>query len=155
MNTSTTKTTPTPRHFWHTLTTTAHTHDIWKIWTDVSRWHHWDKGLQSSSLHGLFQKGTKGSLISLNGTVSQFMITEYQEGISYTFATKLPLAQLHVKRTVFEQNNTVTFTHEVWFDGLLGWFFALLLGKNFMKMLPSVMEEVREIAETSPSFHET
>ncbi len=139
---------PKPRHFWHSTTTGANSDDIWNIWTDVSEWHLWDKGLQSASLEGAFKLGAAGKLVSLNGTTSRFTITEFSDQHSYTFSTALPLARLNVKR-FFESNSTETrFTHEVWIDGVLGGVFAILLGKNFMRLLPSVMEEVKRLAET-------
>jgi hypothetical protein len=138
---------PTPRHFWHTIETSLSPSALWGIWTNVSEWHLWDKGLKSASLEGSFRKGATGSLVSLNGAVSRFTITEMSEGNSYTFATDLPLAKLHVKRYFQQNGGTLRFTHEVWFDGLLGRVFAMLLGKNFMKILPLVMEEVRKKAE--------
>jgi hypothetical protein len=147
--------TPTPRHFWHTLETTASAEEIWRAWTDVEHWHEWDKGLKAASLQGAFQPGAKGTLVSLNGTTSQFVISDHQEGKSYTFKTSLPLASLSVKRFLHEKGGVTSFTHEVWFDGLLGRVFALLLGKNFMSILPSVMGNVRRIAEGTASKRET
>lgn len=147
--------TSTPRHFRHTLETFASPEDIWRVWTDVERWHEWDKGLKAASLQGVFKHNAKGSLVSLNGTTSHFIITVYQSGETYTFKTILPLASLNVKRYLSQKDGVTSFTHEVWFDGLLGRVFALLLGKNFMNILPSVMENVRSIAEETSSKRET
>lgn len=149
-----TNTTPTPRHFWHTIETTASASDIWTVWTDVAHWHEWDKGLKSASLQGSFQYNAHGTLVGVNGRTSHFTVTAYQEGTSYTFTTDLPLAKLHVKRTLAHRSGLTSFTHEVWFDGLLGGIFGLLLGKNFMAILPSVMEEVRLIAEKRSFLHQ-
>ena len=143
---------PRPHHFWHSVTTSASPDDIWNVWTNVSEWHLWDKGLQSASLEGSFKLGAVGKLVSLNGTTSRFTITEFNDRRSYTFSTALPFARLNVQR-FFESSSKKSspetrFTHEVWFDGLLGGVFAILLGKNFMRLLPSVMEEVKRLAET-------
>ena len=142
---------PSQRHFWHSTTTSASPEDIWNVWTNVSEWHLWDKGLQSASLEGAFKLGAPGNLVSLNSTMSHFTITEFSDQHSYTFSTALPLARLNVKRffeSASEGSGTKTrFTHEVWFGGLLGGVFAMLLGKNFMRLLPSVMEEVKRLAE--------
>ncbi len=150
---------PTSRHFWHTATTTAHPDDIWSVWTDVANWHTWDKGLKSATLQGTFRKGALGSLVSLNGQTSRFTITEFHDRKSYTFTTALPLARLNVKRSWTSDGARTHFTHEVWFDGLLGGVFAMLLGKNFWAILPSVMEEVAKNAEAKsnvrPKSHST
>jgi Polyketide cyclase / dehydrase and lipid transport len=148
---------PTPCHFWHTLETTASPKSIWHVWTTVSDWHIWDNGLRSAKLDGTsaFRLGTTGTLVSLNGTKSAFSVTAFEGGTSYTFTTALPLAALHVRRTLEQTQNTTRFTHEVWFDGLFGGIFAALLGKNFMHLLPSVMDNVRSLAEEKTRQHKS
>jgi Polyketide cyclase / dehydrase and lipid transport len=150
--------TPTPRHFWHTLSTNASSEAVWRVWTTVSEWHTWDKGLKSAALQGAFVLNAEGSIVSQNGSTSRFRITTFEDGISYTFSTALPLATLHVKRTLSQRNQRQEFTHEVWFDGLLGGIFAQMLGKNFMAILPNVMQEVKVLAEAdihSRQIHQT
>jgi hypothetical protein len=148
---------PTPRHFWHTLETTASPESVWHLWTTVAGWHIWDKGLRSAELDdtSAFCFGTTGTLISLNGTKSAFSVTAFEGGTSYTFTTALPLAALHVRRTLDQTQTGIRFTHEVWFDGLFGGIFAALLGKNFMHLLPSVMDNVRSLAEEKTRQHES
>lgn len=135
------------KHFQHTLETTATAAEIWRIWTDVDHWAAWDTGLQQATLAGSFEEGTKGTLISDQGRKAKFMVTAVDEGVSYTFKTRLPLGRLQITRSLREQNGTVLFTHEVRFRGLTGGLFARMLGKAYREMLPKVMQNIQRQAE--------
>ena len=138
---------PTNKHFWHTMETTASSNEIWSIWTDVNKWKDWDTGLKDASIKEELGLGAKGIIISLEGRKSKFKVVEYEEGKSYTYKTKLPLGGLYVKRYLKKENGTTTFTHEVWFKGLTAGIFAKTFGKKFRKMLPDVLENIKQIAE--------
>lgn len=135
------------KHFWNTLETSAPPEVIWNIWTDVSSWQIWDTELEEASLNGNFAKGTKGKLVPKKGRKAKFKIIAFEQGKSYTFKTNLPLGGLYVKRTLEIRNGKTYFTHEVWFKGLTKGIFAKALGKEFRRVLPSVMENIKIIAE--------
>ena len=136
------------KHFQHTVRTTALATEIWRIWTDVAQWHTWDTGLQQASLSGSFREGAKGTLVSNQGRQTAFVITQVDEGVSYTFKTRLPLGSLHITRSLVAESDTILFTHEVRFRGLTGGLFARKFGKGFQHMLPGAMENIRQQAET-------
>lgn len=136
----------TPRDFSYTLETTANKEVFWRIWTDVSNWHTWDTPLREAKLENTFQEGSKGTFVTQQGQRSSFTITEYKPLQSYAFTTQLPGAKLRVRRYFSSEK---TFTHHVTFSGPLGFLFALLLGRGFMKDLPPVMENLKRIAEAS------
>jgi len=135
------------QHFWHTLETTASPQSIWNLWTDVPNWKDWDTELKDSEIDGQFAEGTKGKFIPKKGAKAKFKIVAFESGKSYTFKTKLPLGSLFVKRTLEQKNERTFFTHEVWFKGLTKGIFSKILGGDFRKVLPSVMEKIKKIAE--------
>ncbi|MEM6629811.1 MAG: SRPBCC family protein [Bacteroidota bacterium] len=139
----------TDRHFWYTLETSASPDKIWRVWTDVARWKDWDTGLKDAEMEGDFQLGQKGVIISLEGRKSTFEVVAYAEGSSYTYKTRLPLGSLYVKRYLTSENGKTLFTHEVWFKGLTKGIFAKAFGGKFRKMLPQVLENVKQLAESS------
>ncbi|MFK7933093.1 MAG: SRPBCC family protein [Saprospiraceae bacterium] len=139
--------TPTNKHFWHTVETTAAPEQIWQLWTNVPNWKNWDTGLKDATIEGTFQLNAKGQITSLEGRTSNFKVVEYVAGKSYTFKTSLPFGGLYVKRFYEVKNGKTFFTHEVWFQGLTGGIFAKLFGSNFRKILPEVMKKVKQVAE--------
>lgn len=135
------------KHFSHSTTTKAVPESIWGIWIDVENWKAWDSGLKDASMEETFRLNAKGTIISLEGRKSAFKIVEFQEGNSYTLKTKLPLGSLYVKRYLTHTAEGTIFTHEVWFKGVTGGLFAKAFGPKFREMLPSVLENIKKIAE--------
>jgi Polyketide cyclase / dehydrase and lipid transport len=133
--------------FSHTLKTTASPAQIWEIWTDVAHWSEWDTELTDAYLVGLFELGATGKLTPKTGRASTFRISQFNPNESYTLTIELPFCYLNVHRYLDCQPNATYFTHEVSFDGLLAWVFGLLLGRKFRAVLPSVMENIKRIAE--------
>lgn len=138
---------PSNKHFWHTVETTADPQKIWAVWIDVPNWKNWDKGLKDAMMEMPFQLKSKGKIISLEGRTSRFKVVAYEEGKSYTFKTNLPLGGLYVKRYLEQKDGKTFFTHEVWFKGLTAGIFAKKFGPEFRKLLPEVMENIREQVE--------
>ena len=135
--------------FSHTLKTSASPEQIWAIWTDVDHWSTWDTELSAARLEGAFVLGAVGKLTPKTGQVSAFRISQLSAGNSYTFTLKLPLCKLNVYRHLLVQSDGTYFTHEVSFQGLLAFLFGLLLGRRFRMVLPSVMENIKRIAEVN------
>ena len=133
--------------FSHTLKTSASSEQIWAIWTDVEHWSVWDTELVDSHLKSAFVLGAVGKLTPKAGRVSPFIISQIDSGNSYTLTLKLPLCKLNIYRHLYRQSDSTYFTHEVSFKGILAFLFGLLLGRRFRIILPSVMENIKRIAE--------
>jgi hypothetical protein len=134
--------------FSHTLKTSAAPEQIWAIWTDVEHWSQWDTELTAASLDRAFELGAVGQLTPKIGQIARFKISQLMPGESYTFTVQLPLCKLNVYRYLHNQPDGLYFTHEVSFQGLLAVVFGVLLGRKFQTVLPTVMENIKQIAET-------
>lgn len=136
----------TNRAFFHEVETSADASEVWRLWTDVSTWRDWDKGLKNAELERAFAAGAQGRIVPLSGPTARFDVTAYNEGTSYAFETRLPFARLEVRRSLVSENPT-RFRHDVTFKGALGGFWASRFGPGFRKALPPTMEAIAEIAE--------
>jgi hypothetical protein len=145
--TMTVKSQETNYHFSNTTSTTASADKIWDVWTDVSNWKQCDKGLKEATLDGEFVVGAKGKLIPDKGPKSKFIISEIVPNQSYVFKTSIPFGWLIIKRSLEVKNGVTYFTHDVQFTGILKKILGKKLGKNYREMLPSVMNEIKIIAE--------
>lgn len=133
--------------FSHMESTDAPKECIWHIWTDVSNWKNWDKGLKNAILPGDFVQGAKGILIPDRGPRTRFIVSEMVVGSSYTFKTKIPLGWLVVTRKLEVNKDKTLFTHEVEFTGILRKVWGNIMGKRYKAVLPEVMSEIKKIAE--------
>jgi Polyketide cyclase / dehydrase and lipid transport len=137
-----------PMKFNHTLTTTAPPAKIWQIWTDVTNWSRWDTELRDATLNGALILGAKGILTTTAGRSSRFRISQFNPGQSYTMTIDLPLSSLNVYRYLHDRSDGTFFTHEVSFKGLFAPLFGFILGRKFRAVLPSVMSNIADIAES-------
>jgi hypothetical protein len=130
----------TNRSFHYSVKAVSSSTAIWERWMDVATWGDWDLGLKSASSASALALGTAGRLVPKNGPTATFKVTEFDPGVSYAFATKMPGGVLIVRRTItaFSANH-VEFRHDVWFDGPLAWLWSALYGKRFRQALPPTM----------------
>ena len=135
--------------FSHTLKTTALPEHIWEIWIDVERWSNWDTELKNAHLNMPFELGAVGELTPKTGPASTFKVIQFSPRTSYAFMLKLPLCQLNIHRYLTTELDGLYFTHEVSFQGPLAFVFSLLLGRRFKAVLPSIMANVKQIAEAA------
>lgn len=136
----------TNRAFSHEVRTDASPEAIWTLWTDVTSWKDWDKGLKDAEIENAFTLGAQGKIIPHSGPSSRFKITEYIEGKSYAFETNLPFAKLEVRR-IFVSRQPTIFRHEVRFKGLFAGVWAGRFGPGFRAALPPTMEGLAVLAE--------
>lgn len=134
--------------FSHTDSTTASSDKIWQVWTDVPNWKQWDKGLKEARIDGEFIAGAKGKLIPDKGPKSKFIISELESNKFYTFKTKIPLGWIIIKRTLEVKEGKTYFTHDVEFTGIFKRLIGNKLGKKYKAMLPGVLNEIKQIAES-------
>ena len=139
----------TDEAFFHEVTTTASPERIWALWTDVSTWKAWDKGLKDAELAEPMRLGATGKIIPLSGYPTSFEVTEFNPGRSYAFVTDLPMAKLTVRRTIIGTSPT-RFRHDVSFSGPMAETFAKRFGPGFRKALPPTMREIGALAESAP-----
>lgn len=140
--------------FSHTIQTTASAEVIWQLWTDVEKWPEWDSELKSAALEGPFTLGAVGRLSPKRGASSRFVISQLTDSDqpkqrSYTLTVSLPLCRLRIKRFFACAEEGLYFTHEVSFEGFSAVLFRFLLGKQFRRVLPEVMQSLKVIAEAS------
>jgi Polyketide cyclase / dehydrase and lipid transport len=138
----------TNRAFSHSVQTSATPEAIWTLWSDVTTWKTWDKGLKDAQMAGTFVVGSEGQIIPLSGPPARFKIIALEQGKSYSFATSLPGARLIVARSfVSTAPNATVFRHDVSFTGPLGWFWADRFGAGFRAALPPTMTALARLAE--------
>jgi hypothetical protein len=120
---------------------------VWQTIVDVELWPKWDTELKEATLEGNFILNAKGSITPKKGPKLEFYISEIIPNKSYTFNTKMPVGELVIKRTLTVENEVVHFTDDIAFTGFLKFVFGLMLGGQFRKVLPEVMENFKKLVE--------
>ena len=135
-------------HFNFTVAVNTTKANVWQTLIDVQNWHQWDTELISASLDGLFEKGAKGIMQPKTGPKLKFYISEFTANQSYTITTIIPVGELVIKRSLTEKDNEIHFTDDIAFTGFLKYILGVVLGRQFRKVLPTVMNNFKNIAES-------
>lgn len=135
-------------HFSFTICVNTTKAKVWQTLIDVQNWPQWDTELMEASLEGVLEKGSKGTMKPKTGPKLNFYISEFTPNLSYTINTVLPVGELVIKRSLTEKNNEIHFTDDIAFKGFLKYIFGFMLGSQFRKVLPEVMNNFKRIAES-------
>lgn len=60
---------------------------VWKIWSDVSTWPHWNPDVQSIEINGPFADGTTGTMRTRSGGAHAITLRAVQPGRSFQLET--------------------------------------------------------------------
>jgi hypothetical protein len=135
-------------HFSYTIAINNTVEKVWQTLIDIQLWHKWDTELKEATLESDFALNAKGTFIPKKGPKLKFYISEIIPNKSYTFNTKMPVGELVIKRTLTVENEIVHFTDDIAFTGFLKLVFGFMLGGQFRKVLPEVMENFKKLAES-------
>lgn len=121
---------------------------IWEIWSNVSKWCEWDKGIESSSISGAFKTGTIGKIQPKNGPPVDFKL-DIKPLSNFTSISQLPenttLSFIHLIREI--SPNQVEITHTIKIVGDACEKFGNFLGKKLADDLLPAMQNLASIAE--------
>ena len=135
-------------HFSFTIAINATEEKVWQTLIDVQNWHQWDTEIIEASLEGDFTVGAKGTMKPKTGPNLKFYISEIIPHQSYTFNTIMPVGELVIKRSLTKESKIIHFTDDIAFTGFLKLVFGLMLGGQFRKVLPEVMDKFKNLAES-------
>jgi hypothetical protein len=76
--------------FEHELITEAKAESIWKLYSDITTWTEWDKGLDKAVLFGAFEAGTKGQLQPRGRNALDFEIISAEPNKGFSDRTEMP-----------------------------------------------------------------
>jgi len=92
--------------------------EAWNLIIDTSIWKKWDNRIIDVRFDGRITKRARGSLVTDNGKVVEFIIVDLVEGETYTLRHKLSSGIFFMKRTIQASDSGSTITEEIWVNGL-------------------------------------
>lgn len=134
--------------FEHTITTKAKAETVWKLYSDISTWTSWDKGIVSVSLEGPFVRGTRGFLQPEGKEKLPFELTDVNPLQGFSDLTDIPGAGVQVRFThlLAESDGETRITHRVTISGPNAETLAPRLGAHMPKSIPHSMEGLAALA---------
>ena len=124
------------------------TSKLWKLYQDVESWKNWDTEIEWSKLDGDFVEGGTGILKAKGSPQLKFVITKIVQDKQFEYQTDVPFGKLVVDHNFEQKDELVEFAHTVYFTGPLSGILDFALGRGFRKVLPSVLDNIKQILET-------
>jgi hypothetical protein len=134
--------------FEHTIMTKAKAETIWSLYSDISTWTAWDKGIASASLDGPFVQGTRGLLQPLGQEPLVFELTEVNPLHGFSDITDIPNAgiQIHFTHLLKESEGETQVTHRVRIKGTNAAQLGPKFGAHMVEGIPATLEGLITLA---------
>lgn len=134
--------------FEHTLTTEAKLETIWALYSDISTWVEWDKGIEHASLEGPFAAGTRGLLQPQGQERLSFQLTEIDPLRGFSDVTDIPDAGIEIRfsHRLEPVAGGTRITHRVTITGANSDGLGSELGADLLQGIPQTMERLASLA---------
>jgi hypothetical protein len=131
----------------HELTAHATPADVWRLWSDHTRWREWNPEVVSVRMHGPFARGTLYTLRFRGSFPMKFEVTACEHEREFTDEGALPGARMGHQRTIVPDGDGVRIHNRVYLSGRLARVYAMLLGRRMARGVRGFVEREKELAE--------
>ncbi|MBM3610216.1 MAG: polyketide cyclase [Alphaproteobacteria bacterium] len=114
--------------------------DIWRIWTDINLWPTWHGDLEHCKLEGRFEVGNHFFLKPKRMKAVKIMLTEINEGYSFTDCTTFLGAKMYDTHAMEETKDGLKITNTLVVTGPLKWLWIKLVAQNVADTIPEETE---------------
>lgn len=121
-------------------------HTLWQLWTDIDHWPEWHSDLEYCKLIGGFQEGSYFMLKPKNQRAVKIILTEINEGVSFTDCTKFPGTKMYDTHKMEVTKEGLLLTNICWVTGPLSWLWVKLVANNVANTIADEMEAVVQLA---------
>lgn len=122
---------------------------IWRIWTDVNNWPTWHGDLDYCKLEGRFEIGNHFFLKPKGVSPVKIMLTEINEGYSFTDCTSFFGAKMYDTHALEETADGLKLTNTLVVTGTLKWLWIKLVAQNVAETIPEETEALVALARKS------
>lgn len=124
--------------------------DIWRIWADINNWPTWHRDLDYCKLDGDFKIGNHFLLKPKGIKPVKILLTEINEGYSFTDCTSFFGAKMHDTHTMKETPDGLQLTNKLVVIGPLKWLWIKLVAQN---VADTIAEETESLVKLARGFH--
>lgn len=124
--------------------------DIWRIWTDINNWPTWHGDLDYCKLEGDFKVGNHFFLKPKGFQPVKIVLTEINEGYSFTDCTSFFGAKMYDTHAMEETVDGLKLTNKLVVTGPLKWLWIKLIAQN---VADTIAEETESLVKLARSLH--
>ncbi|MBM4222673.1 MAG: polyketide cyclase [Gammaproteobacteria bacterium] len=120
--------------------------DIWRIWTDINNWPTWHGDLDYCKLEGDFKVGNHFFLKPKGVQPVKIVLTEINEGYSFTDCTSFFGAKMYDTHAMEETVEGLKLTNTLVVTGPLKWLWIKLVAQNVADTIAEETESLIKLA---------
>ena len=119
---------------------------VWQIWTDINHWSQWHGDLDSCKMEGAFEVGNYFLLKPKGMRAVKIMLTDIEEGRSFTDCTAFPGARMCDTHAMEETPEGLRITNTLVITGPLKWLWIKLVVQHIADTIEEETEALISLA---------
>ncbi|NQY42154.1 MAG: hypothetical protein HRT87_02270 [Legionellales bacterium] len=135
--------TKTHRKFYHGVSSKY----VWQILIDINNWPNWHNDLSYCKLEGEFKVGNYFVLKPKNAPPVKILLTEINEGKSFTDCTNFFGAKMFDTHTIEEKEGGIILTNKLVVTGIFKWLWIKLVAQNIADTVLNEMDTLVNLAK--------
>ncbi|MES2608484.1 MAG: polyketide cyclase [Pseudomonadota bacterium] len=136
------------KQFHSKLYTNLKKENIWRLWTDVNNWPTWHGDLESCKMEGDFVIGNHFMLKPKGVRPVKIIITEINDGYSFTDCTIFPGAKMYDTHAMEETPDGLLLSNTLVVTGPFKWLWIKLVAQNVADTVPGEVDALVKLART-------
>ncbi|MEO5672565.1 MAG: SRPBCC family protein [Ramlibacter sp.] len=110
---------------------------VWKVWSDVDRWHLWQDDIEFARMNGPFESGGSFKFKPKGGPNLTLELSEVRPGEMFVDITRFPLARMVDSHEIIKRGDALEIKTTVRMEGPLAFLWRKLVGEDVVKSLPA------------------
>lgn len=136
------------KRFHSKLYTDVKKENIWRLWTDVNNWATWHGDLDYCKMEGDFVVGNHFMLKPKGVRPVKIIITEINDGYSFTDCTTFPGAKMYDTHAMEETPDGLLLSNTLVVTGPLKWLWIKLVARNVADTVPGEADALVNLARS-------
>ncbi|MHB8140734.1 MAG: SRPBCC family protein [Vulcanimicrobiaceae bacterium] len=122
--------------------------EVWKLWTDVNRWHTWQPGIEYAKLDGEFKVGNTFQLKPKGGSRVSIQIVKVESGRQFTDLTRFPGARMFGCHEFIPHGDELEIRTTMNIEGFLSFLWRKIVAENVADGMAEQTEALIEKARS-------
>lgn len=110
--------------------------DVWKVWSDVDRWHTWQDDIEFARMNGEFKTGGSFQFKPRGGPNLTLELADVKPNELFVDITRFPLARMVDSHELIERGDALEIKTTVRMEGPLAFVWRKIVGEDVVRSLP-------------------
>ena len=124
---------------------------VWKVWSDVDRWHLWQDDIEYARMNGPFESGGSFKFKPKGGPDLTLELSEVRPNALFVDITRFPLARMVDSHELIERDGGLEIRTTIRMEGPLAFLWRKIVGEDVVKSLPAQTDHLIAQAALVPA----